>query len=117
MARRDLSGAVDFSRIEAMTGDDPAVIEEVLAIFRHQAEVWGPMLEASSPGWRDAAHTVKGAAGGIGADRLAHACAAAETADDGGAPPALERVKDELAIALSDVAAYAHELALRSLKG
>jgi HPt (histidine-containing phosphotransfer) domain-containing protein len=116
MARRDLSGAVDFSVLETFTGGDAAVAEEVLAIFGEQAAVWAPLLDAGSPGWRDAAHTVRGAAAGIGAHELAEACAVAEAAEDALAGPALGRVQDALDRALADVAAYLHERALQSLK-
>ena len=60
MARRDLSGAVDFSVLESYAGNDGAVIDEVLQIFREQAILWSPMLNAKAVGWRDAVHTVKG---------------------------------------------------------
>ena len=116
MARRDLSGAVDFSVLEGFTGGDIEVMEEVLELFRAQAEIWTPMLEESSDGWRDAAHTVKGAASGIGASALARVCGEAEITPDHLAAPVLNRVRDALDLALSDVAAYQHELMLRSLK-
>lgn len=116
MARRDLSGAVDFSVLESFTGGDAAATEEVLDLFREQAAVWSRLLDASLEGWRDAAHTVKGAASGIGALELAQACAAAEKAQDDLAAPALSRVQDALDRALADVAAYLHERALQSLK-
>jgi HPt (histidine-containing phosphotransfer) domain-containing protein len=89
----------------------------VLGIFREQAQVWARMLDVQSPGWRDAAHTVKGAAAGIGAIELAEACALAEAAPADLAAPALGRVHDALDRALADVAAYLHERALQSLKG
>lgn len=117
MARRDLSGAVDFAVLEAMTAGDDAVTEEVLALFVEQAALWSPMLDTRSDGWRDAAHTVRGAAAGIGAGALARACQAAEDADKAMAAPLLERVRDALDAALGDVAAYRHELMLRSLRG
>lgn len=116
MARRDLSGAVDFSVLERFTAGDQAVIEEVLGLFREQAELWRAMLDPASPGWRDAAHTVKGAAGSVGAFALSEACAQAEKTSDALAGPALDRVIDALDRALADVAAYGHELALRSLR-
>ena len=62
MARRDLSGAVDFSVLERTTGGDDGVSEEVLALFAEQAAIWAPMLEPATDGWRDAAHTLRGAA-------------------------------------------------------
>lgn len=117
MARRDLSGAVDFGVLESMTGGDDAISDEVLGLFAQQAAMWEPMLDVREEGWRDAAHTIRGAAAGIGAGGLAEACQAAEVAEKADAPPLLERVRDALEITLSDVAAYRHELMLRSLKG
>jgi HPt (histidine-containing phosphotransfer) domain-containing protein len=116
MARRDLSGAVDFTVLESFTAGDDAVIEEVLNLFREQAELWTPMLDVRSAGWRDAAHTVKGASGGIGAMELMAACAEAEKAPDDLAAPALDRVRHAMDRALADVAAYLHERALQSLR-
>ncbi|MGZ9114499.1 MAG: Hpt domain-containing protein [Brevundimonas sp.] len=117
MALRDLSGAVDFAVLEATTGGDDGISEEVLGLFAQQAALWSPMLDVRDEGWRDAVHTLRGAAAGIGAGRLAEACQAAEAADKADAPPLLERVHDALEIALADVAAYRHELMLRSLRG
>lgn len=116
MARRDLSGAVDFTVLEATTGGDDAVGEEVLGLFTQQAALWSPMLDVREEGWRDAVHTLRGAGAGIGARGLAEACESAEAADKAAAPPLLERVHDALEAALSDVAAYRHELMLRSLR-
>jgi HPt (histidine-containing phosphotransfer) domain-containing protein len=117
MARRDLSGAVDFAVLEAMTAGDDGIAEEVLALFVQQAGLWSPLLDVRHEGWRDAAHTVRGAAAGIGAGALAEACAAAEAADKSEAPPLLDRVHNALDAALGDVAAYRHELMLRGLRG
>lgn len=117
MALRDLSGAVDFAVLERMTGGDDAITAEVLELFAQQASMWSPMLDVREEGWRDAAHTVRGAAAGIGAEVLAKACQAAEAADEADAPPLLDRVRDALDTALGDVAAYRHELMLRSLRG
>ena len=116
MARRDITGAVDFSVLEGFTGGDTAVAEEILDLFRQQAELWAPMLSARSDGWRDAAHTMKGSAAGIGATALARVCGEAEVTTDALAAPVLERVRDALDAALADVAAYQHELMLRSLR-
>ncbi|TPW01153.1 MAG: Hpt domain-containing protein [bacterium] len=116
MALRDLSGAVDFTVLERMTGGDDSITEEVLGLFVQQAAMWSPMLDVREDGWRDAVHTIRGAAAGIGADTLAAACQAAEAADKAVAPPLLDRVRDALEIALADVAAYRHALMLRSLR-
>ena len=92
--------------------DDSTVIDEVLALFREQAALWTPMLDPGHPGWRDAVHTVKGAARGVGAFQLGDVCAEAEAGT-----ASLDQVRDALDAALMDIAAYAHERALRSLKG
>ena len=117
MARRDLSGAVDFAVLERMTGGDDAITDEVLGLFGQQAAMWSPLLDVREEGWRDAVHTIRGAALGIGAGALAEACELAEAAEKVEAPPMLERVRDQLEAALGDVAAYRHEIMLRSLKG
>jgi hypothetical protein len=88
MARRDLSGAVDFSVLERMTGGDDAITDEVLGLFGQQAAMWSPMLDVREEGWRDAVHTIRGAASGIGADALAQACQTAEGAGQGRGPAA-----------------------------
>ncbi|PLR26586.1 Hpt domain-containing protein [Caulobacter zeae] len=112
MARRDISGAVDFAYLEGFAMGDQTVIEEVLALFREQAALWTPLLTPDHPGWRDAVHTVKGAARGIGAVTLGEVCQGAE---DGAA--SLHEVKTALDLVLLDIAAYVHEQALRSLRG
>ena len=117
MALRDLSGAVDFAVLEAATGGDDGISEEVLGLFAQQAALWSPMLDVRDEGWRDAVHTLRGAAAGIGAGPLAEACQTAEAADKAAASPLLERVHDALEIALADVAAFRHALMLRSLRG
>ena len=112
MARRDISGAVDFGYLETYAGGDLSLVEEVLGLFQEQTRLWGPMLDGSAEGWRDAAHTLKGAARGIGANELGAACERAEVEG----PGALPGVHAALDAALGDVAAYLHELALQSLR-
>lgn len=121
MAKRDLTGAVDFEHLERFAAGDRQVIDEVLAIFREQAGMWLRLLDpsAANSAWRDAAHTLKGSALGLGAHDLAKACAAAEQAADSDLTERtlkLEKVRDALDLALADIAAYVHEQALRSLK-
>ena len=117
MARRDLTGAVDFAVLEAMTGGMDDITEEVLGLFVQQAALWGPLLNASSEGWRDAVHTIRGASAGIGAGDLATICREVEHGEQMAAPAGLERVRTALDAALADIAAYRHELMLRGLKG
>lgn len=112
MARRDLKGAINFQYLEDYTAHDAQVIDEVLALFREQAAMWSVMLDPDSEGWKDAVHTIKGAARGIGAFDLGDVCQACENEGS----HRLSAVRDALDLALTDVAAYAHERALLSLK-
>jgi len=121
MARRDLTGAVDFAHLETYAAHDGDVIDEVLAIFREQAAIWVRLLDPAGPSavWRDGAHTLKGAASGVGAFALADACAEAEQGADlaiGQRAVLLNRVQNALDAALADISAYVHERALAGLK-
>ncbi len=119
MARRDLTGAVNFAYLETYAGHDAALIEEVLGLFHEQAALWARLLDPrqAMDGWRDAAHTLKGAARGIGAEGLAQACEAAELAGRAGeSGPQRMDALDALDRVLSDIAAYRHEMAIQSLR-
>jgi HPt (histidine-containing phosphotransfer) domain-containing protein len=122
MAKRDLTGAVNFAHLERYAGHDQALVDEVLSLFREQASLWLRLLDPAAPGeaWRDAAHSLKGSALGVGAFALADECEAAEQLTGSGEVErmmVLDRIRDCLDLALADVAAYAHEQALRSLRG
>jgi HPt (histidine-containing phosphotransfer) domain-containing protein len=97
-----LSGAVDFAYLEGFVAGDIAVVLEVLALFRQQAEGWSATLDGRTDGWRDVAHTIKGAARGVGANALADAADRAEF----GAADDLPAVKAALDAAVADIAAY-----------
>ena len=112
LARRDIKGVVDFAYLETFAAGDDDVVDEVLALFREQSSIWGAMLAPDHEGWRDAVHTLKGASRGVGANQLGDVCQACEAEGAGG----LTKVRDALDEALSDIAAYAHERALKSLK-
>jgi HPt (histidine-containing phosphotransfer) domain-containing protein len=121
MAKRDLTGAVDFGHLEAFAAGDQALIEEVLGLFRQQAVLWLPLLDPAmaDDAWRDAAHSLKGSALGVGAFGVAKACEAAEQAFQqplGVKAARLDGVRDAIDRALSDIAAYVHECTLQSLK-
>lgn len=121
MARRDLTGAIDFAHLDRFTAGDAALTEEVLGLFREQVELWLRVLDPALPdqSWKDAAHTLKGAALGVGAFAFADACAEAEAADARGPAArglALAELRLQADRALLDVAAYRHEQALQSLK-
>lgn len=112
MARRDIKGVVDFEYLERYAAGDDAMIDEVLALFREQSAIWSRLLSPEHDGWRDAVHTLKGAARGVGAIQLGEVCQRCEAVGTG----ALPAVHEALDAALADIAAYAHERALKSLK-
>ncbi len=121
MARRDLTGAVDFDYLQGFCAGDMALVEEVLGLFSEQASLWGRLMDPAgdAEAWRDGAHTLKGSALGIGAEAVAEACDAAET---GWSRPAhiksglKARLDFTIDLALADIAAWRHEALLQSLK-
>ncbi len=121
MAKRDLTGAIDFAHLETYTAGDPGIADEVLGLFEEQAALWTRLMTPDAPAdsWRDAAHTLKGASLGIGAHAMAQACSEAELkADTGPAARAmlLDPVLTALNAVLADIAAWRHEQALQGLK-
>jgi HPt (histidine-containing phosphotransfer) domain-containing protein len=111
MAGRDLTGAMDFHHLQSYAAGDEALIDEVLDLFRQQAALWLPRFDPAGPdpAWRDAAHSLKGSALGVGAFALAKACEAAEGAlhqPPGVKAALLDRLGEALDLALADIAAY-----------
>ncbi|MEM6499567.1 MAG: Hpt domain-containing protein [Pseudomonadota bacterium] len=110
---------LDRDHLRAMTSGDIGLAREVLAIFREQADSWGRLLTAREAPtvWADAAHSIKGAALGIGALKLARACEVAEHLGRHGDPSAAEaavavdNVRETLLEALEVAARADHELA------
>lgn len=95
-------GAVDFGYLEGFLSGDRAIVLEVLTLFQTQAETWLKALEDAPQDWRETAHTIKGAARGVGARALGDACEKAEF----GEPEDLAEVRTQLAAALAEIAAY-----------
>ena len=62
------------------TAGDAALEKELFALFETQIETCLAKLETAQDAqtWTEAAHTLKGAARGLGAEALGEACAAAE---------------------------------------
>lgn len=79
---------LDREHLARFTAGDAALEAELFALLDQQIGACIARLEAArdTQSWREAAHTLKGAARGVGAVALGEACAALET----GAPnPAL----------------------------
>lgn len=73
---------LDRAHLEAQTFGDADLAREVLSLFEDQCRrLLPPLLDEACPAGEraDLAHTLKGAALGVGAVRVARASAAAET--------------------------------------
>jgi HPt (histidine-containing phosphotransfer) domain-containing protein len=84
---------VDLGHLDRYTGGSRALNEEILRLFEgHCRELLVKMENfaktADAKNWREVAHTLKGAARGVGAFALADAAAEAEAADPANAPRA-----------------------------
>jgi hypothetical protein len=89
--------AVDFDYLETFAAGDMQVVTEVLALFQGQAEMWLRKLDTPDEGWRDLAHTIKGASRGIGANALGDAADRAEKGGPHLAPELRSALNDALA--------------------
>jgi len=109
MGDEDVMLVLNRDHFDHMTGADRALQIEVLGLFRMQVEAWVAILGQGAC-WRDAVHTMKGSARGIGLEKLAAACEAAERAPETETARALFDVRaslDEALIAVQDFTAEA----------
>ncbi len=93
---------MEFDYLESFAAGDMQVVTEVLALFQGQAEGWRVKLDAPGEGWRDLAHTIKGAARGIGATTLGDLADRAERGDASMAP----ELKATLDATVADIEGY-----------
>ncbi|MCH8489310.1 MAG: Hpt domain-containing protein [Oceanicaulis sp.] len=74
---------LDRTHLALYSGGDAALEAELFALLEGQIEACTTRMAQAASGetqaWRDAAHTLKGAARGVGAMQLGEACEAAET--------------------------------------
>ena len=76
---------IDIAHLSRHTAGDRRLGREVLGVFRAQSDDYMSALEDAdnAEAWRNAAHTLKGAASAIGAHRVAKLAADAEHVDLG----------------------------------
>lgn len=74
------SHPVDLAHLSRYTLGDPALEREVLELFCTQSGLYVEQMRSAvtDKAWNDAAHTLKGSAGAVGAWRVAEAAAHAE---------------------------------------
>jgi HPt (histidine-containing phosphotransfer) domain-containing protein len=74
---------LDRAHLAQYSGGDAALEGELFALLEAQIEACTGRMARAAPGedqvWRDAAHTLKGSARGVGAMQLGEACEAAES--------------------------------------
>ncbi len=95
---------VDLVHLARYTGGDQALNAEILLLFVNQASelvqrMDGVLESGDTKTWKEVAHSLKGAARGIGAFAMADAAAACEpinpAADSAGATGALRTLKTD----------------------
>ncbi len=96
---------VDFDHLHQYTAGDTALEREVLSVFVQQTDMWLRVLHESGDGdvWKDAAHTLKGSARGIGAWQVADLCERAEALGADASPAERSIALGDLRIAIDDV--------------
>jgi HPt (histidine-containing phosphotransfer) domain-containing protein len=93
-----LSKAIDLDHLARYTGGEKALNAEILRLFDAQVTDMVGQLNAvltvrDAKRWREIAHTIKGAARGVGAFSMGEAAAAAEPVDPANAQKALAAIK------------------------
>jgi HPt (histidine-containing phosphotransfer) domain-containing protein len=77
---------IDMAHLARYTGGEHALNTEILRLFDGQVtamvqDLKGVLAQRDARRWREIAHTIKGAARGVGAFRMGEAAAAAEPVD------------------------------------
>jgi HPt (histidine-containing phosphotransfer) domain-containing protein len=103
----DDAGPIDLEHLRRMTLGDAALEREVLQMFARQASQLAATLATTPPEASALAHTLKGSAHAIGANRVAEAAAGLEAAIRDRQPPAqaLGVLRDTVAEADAAIAA------------
>ncbi|SNY94301.1 Hpt domain-containing protein [Cohaesibacter sp. ES.047] len=101
MAEAD-GDVIDLSHLDRQTMGDVSLQVEVLKLFAQQIQGKAEGLDAGRSDLRDFAHSIKGAARGIGALRVARAAEALEQCE-GDAAALIEALKQEMRLAVVEV--------------
>jgi HPt (histidine-containing phosphotransfer) domain-containing protein len=81
-----LEAPIDMAHLARYTGGEHALNTEILRLFDGQVtamvqDLKGVLAQRDARRWKEIAHTIKGAARGVGAFRMGEAAAAAEPVD------------------------------------
>jgi len=102
--------AIDRAHLARMTFGDRSLEREVLSLFDRQAAMLIERMRAGKPAAiASLAHTLKGSAAGIGAERVARSASAAEIAASGSATDCGQAI-DRLAQAVDEARALIAKL-------
>jgi HPt (histidine-containing phosphotransfer) domain-containing protein len=105
---------IDLEHLAKYTGGEKALNDEILRLFDGQistmvAELNGLVAGQDAKRWREIAHTIKGAARGVGAFEMGEAAAKAEPvnpADSAQAQAALQKLEREAETVRAFIATY-----------
>jgi len=102
---------IDMNHLARQTMGDPGLQSEVLRLFDTMSQVYFGRLESSTSvdDLQRHLHTLKGAAAGVGANRIAELARAAETDLRAGMPVNPERIGD-IGMAVEECSAFIGEL-------
>ena len=106
--------AIDLEHLARYTGGEKGLNGEILQLFDGQitsmvAELNGLLASQDSKRWREIAHTIKGAARGVGAFEMGEAAAKAEPvdpADSAEAKAAIQKLEREAQTVRAFIATY-----------
>ena len=114
---------IDLDHLRRYTGEDDALIAEVLEMFGEQTAMWLRALDATGPheGWTSVAHAIKGSARAVGAERLGALCDRAEAMPEDAEASAKAWLREEIAGEIdavgADIQRHLYESRMRRMRG
>ncbi len=119
----DTNSQIDFDHIHRYVGDDPALISEVLGLFKNQIDMWSPNFDVSMPdeSWGMMMHSLKGTAHAIGAVKLAAYCEEAEALvgdgrRSGSRTVKLEKIESAIAQIMIEIQRWEYRQTIKQMK-
>lgn len=99
-----VNDAVDLAHLATYTAGDAALERELAGLFRVSTDRYLTQMrdQMDGPGWKDAAHGLKGAARGIGANEVARLAAYAEKLEGSAVQARRETVLPEITQAVDE---------------
>ena len=115
---------IDFDHLSQYVGSDPQLTAEIFGLFKNQVDLWTPQLRSDldDDSWGMMAHSLKGTARAIGANKLADVCENAETLigenkRPGARDVAINKMEDLISLIMIEIQRWEYRQTIADIKG